>query len=181
MRLTPLSESQWGDEEVQRALAQVLTADRRNPSGAGSARAMLVHHPKLARVFLKFNVELLYRSALPAPLRELAILRTAYRRGCEYEWVHHITIGKEAGLTDSDIEDLQHSTGRNELHQAVIDAADELEEASRLSAATEAVLTKHLDEQQLMELVFTVGCYSMLAMAFNTFGVELDEEPESGR
>lgn len=32
MRLTPLTESQWDDEEVQRALAQVLTADRRNPA-----------------------------------------------------------------------------------------------------------------------------------------------------
>ncbi|WP_046301974.1 carboxymuconolactone decarboxylase family protein [Mycobacterium sp. UM_Kg27] len=181
MRLTPLSESQWDEEAVQRALAQVLTADRRNPRDAGSAMTMLVHHPKLARAFLKFNVELLYRSSLPGNLRELAILRTAHRRGCEYEWVHHITIGKEAGLTDSDIEDLQHGTGRGELHQAVVNAADELDETSRLSPATEAVLAKHLDEQQLMELVFTVGCYSMLAMAFNTFGVELDEKPESER
>lgn len=181
MRLTPLSESQWDDEAVQRALAQVLTADRRNPRGAGSAMTMLVHHPKLARAFLKFNVELLYRSSLPGHLRELAILRTAHRRGCEYEWVHHIRIGKEAGLTDSDIEDLQHGAGRDELYQAVVNAADELDEASRLSSGTEAILTKHLNETQLMELVFTVGCYCMLAMAFNTFGVELDEEPESGR
>lgn len=181
MRLTPLSESQWDDEAVQRALAQVLTADRRNAQGAGSAMTMLVHHPKLARAFLKFNVELLYRSSLPGQLRELAILRTAHRRGCEYEWVHHITIGKEAGLTDSDIEDLQHGAGRDELHQAVLNAADELDEASRLSPATEAVLSQHLNEHQLMELVFTVGCYTMLAMAFNTFGVELDEKPESGR
>lgn len=181
MRLTPLSESQWDDEAVQRALAQVLTADRRNSRDAGSAMTMLVHHPKLARAFLKFNVELLYRGTLPGHLRELAILRTAHRRGCEYEWVHHITIGKQAGLTDSDIADVQHGAGRDELHQAVVNAADELDEASRLSPATEAVLTKHLDEHQLMELVFTVGCYCMLAMAFNTFGVELDEEPESGR
>ncbi len=181
MRLTPLSESQWDDEAVQRALAQVLTADRRNPGGAGSAMTMLVHHPKLARVFLKFNVELLYRSSLPGQLRELAILRTAHRRGCEYEWAHHITIGKEAGLTDDDIEDLQHGAARDELYQAVLNAADELDEDSRLSPATEAVLVKHLDEHQLIELVFTVGCYSMLAMAFNTFGVELDEKHEAGR
>lgn len=181
MRLTPLSESQWDDEAVQRALAQMLPEQRRNSRDAGNALAMLVHHPKLARVFLRFNVELLYRSTLPGNLRELAILRVAHRRGCEYEWVHHITFGKEAGLTDSDIEDLQHGAGRDELHQAVLNAADELDEASRLSPATEAVLTQHLDEHQLMELVFTVGCYSMLAMAFNTFGVELDEEPESGR
>lgn len=181
MRLAPLSESQWDDEAVQRALAQVLTEDRRNSRDAGSAMTMLVHHPKLARLFLKFNVELLYRSTLPGNLRELAILRTAHRRGCEYEWAHHVTIGKEAGLTDEDIENLQHGAGRGELHQAVLNAADELDETSRLSPATEAVLIKHLDEHQLMELVFTVGCYSMLAMAFNTFGVELDKEPESGR
>lgn len=181
MRLTPLSESQWDDEAVQRALAQMLTSDRRNRRDAGSAMTMLVHHPKLARAFLKFNVELLYRSSLPGNLRELAILRAAHRRGCEYEWVHHITMGKEAGLTDSDIEDLQHGAGRDELHQAVLTATDELDEASRLSPATEAVLTEHLDEHQLMELVFTVGCYCMLAMAFNTFGVELEKEPEPGR
>lgn len=181
MRLAPLSESQWDDEAVQRALAQVLTADRRNSRDAGAAMTMLVHHPKLARVFLKFNVELLYRGELPGKLRELAILRTAHRRGCEYEWAHHVAMGKAEGLTDSDIEDLQHGVVSDELHQAVINAADELDAQSRLSPATEAVLTKHLDEHQLMELVFTVGCYCMLAMAFNTFGVELDKEPESGR
>ena len=181
MRLADLSESYWDDDEVQRALAPLLPEERRNPRDAGNALTMLVHHPKLARVFLRFNVQLLYGSSLPAQLRELAILRTAYRRNCEYEWVHHVTMGKEAGLTDSDIEDLQHGAGRDELHQAVINAADELDEASRLSPATEAVLSQHLDEHQLMELVFTVGCYTMLAMAFNTFGVELDEKPESGR
>jgi hypothetical protein len=26
-----------------------------------------------------------------------------------------------------------------------------------------------------MDLVFTIGCYCMLAMAFNTFGVMLEE------
>lgn len=181
MHLAELSESYWDDPDVQRALAQMLPEERRNAREAGNALTMLVHHPKLARVFLRFNVHLLYGSTLPANLRELAILRTAHRRGCEYEWAHHVTMGKDAGLTDDDIADLQHSTGRDELHQAVLDAADELEERSRLSPATEAVLSKHLDEHQLIDLVFTIGCYGMLAMAFNTFGVELDEKPESER
>lgn len=181
MRLTELPESHWEDPDVQRALAAMLPEERRNPQGAGNALAMLVHHPKLTRVFLRFNVHLLYGSTLPADLRELAILRTAYRRGCDYEWVHHVTMGKEAGLTDHDITELQHSVGRNEIYQAVLNAADELEEKSRLSADTEAVLAKYLDEKQLIDLVFTIGCYSMLAMAFNTFGVELDEKSESER
>lgn len=178
MRLDPLAASQWDDDAVQHALAQLLPAERRNARDAGNALAMLVHHPKLARAFLRFNVHLLYRSPLPARLRELAVLRVAHRRGCDYEWAHHVTMGKDAGLTDDDIADLQHGAAQDELDQAVLDATDELDATSRLSAATEAVLAKHLDERQLMDLVFTVGCYCTLAMAFNTFGVELDGTPE---
>ena len=37
-------------------------------------------------------------------------------------------------------------------------------------------LAAELDEQQLMDLVFTVGAYDLLAMAFRSFGVELDED-----
>jgi hypothetical protein len=35
-------------------------------------------------------------------------------------------------------------------------------------------LAEHLDRKQLMDLVFTVGNYDLLAMAFNNFGLELD-------
>ena len=33
-----------------------------------------------------------------------------------------------------------------------------------------------LDTQQRMDLVFTVGAYDLLAMAFLSFGVELDDD-----
>jgi 4-carboxymuconolactone decarboxylase len=181
MRLAPLSTAQWDDDAIQRALAPLLPAERRNPRDAGTALAMLMHHPELARVFLTFNVHLLYRSALPDRIRELAILRVAHRRGCEYEWGHHVTLGRAAGLSDSDIEDLQHGIATEALDRAVLNAVDELEEDSRLSEPTEAVLIEHLDERQIMELVFTVGCYGLVAMAFNTFGVELEENVEQGR
>jgi AhpD family alkylhydroperoxidase len=176
MRLGPLPTEQWDDNAVQAALAQLLPADRRNPREAGNALAMLVHHPDLARVFLRFNVHLLMCSTLPGRLRELAILRVAHQRGCSYEWAHHVTLGKAVGLTDDDIGDLQHGAAGNQLDRAVLTAVDELDEKSCLSETTEAILGKYLDERQLMDLVFTVGCYCLLAMAFNTFGVELEQE-----
>ena len=37
-------------------------------------------------------------------------------------------------------------------------------------------LAETLDEHQLMDLVFTVGAYDLLAMAFRSFGVQLDED-----
>jgi hypothetical protein len=33
-----------------------------------------------------------------------------------------------------------------------------------------------LDDQQLMDLVFTIGAYDLLAMAFRTFDVPLDAD-----
>lgn len=180
MRLGPLPADRW-DDAVDRALVGMLPADRRNPRDAGVALSTLVRHPDLAKAFLGFNIHLLFRSTLPERLRELAILRVAYRRGCDYEWAHHVSMGRAAGLSDTDIEDLQHAAAADGLDRAVLAAVDELEDQSRVSDATWAALGEKLDDRQLMDLVFTVGCYSMLAMAFNTFGVELEQQTEQER
>ena len=45
-----------------------------------------------------------------------------------------------------------------------------------MADGTWQVLAGELDEQQLMDLVFTVGAYDVLAMAFRSFGVELDAD-----
>ena len=175
MRLAPLPADQW-DDAVDHALAQTLPAERRNPAGAGNALATLVRHPKLTRAFLRFNGYLLYGSTLPPRLRELAILRVAHRRGCQYEWVHHVELAKRAGLTDDEITAVRSGEPVDEFDRAVLDAVDELKEKSQLSDATWAALSQSLDERQRMDLVFTVGCYALLAMAFNTFGVEPEHE-----
>jgi len=36
------------------------------------------------------------------------------------------------------------------------------------------VLAAELDTQQLMDVVFTVGCYELIAMFFNSAGVQAD-------
>lgn len=51
---------------------------------------------------------------------------------------------------------------------------DELEADSGLSDDTYRALAAELDDRQLMDLVFTVGTYGLLAMVLNTFEVELD-------
>ena len=38
------------------------------------------------------------------------------------------------------------------------------------------MLAAELDEHQLMDVVFTVGAYDVLAMALRTFGVPLDDD-----
>ena len=41
---------------------------------------------------------------------------------------------------------------------------------------TWSTLAADLDERQLMDVVFTVGAYDVLAMALRTFGVPLDDD-----
>jgi AhpD family alkylhydroperoxidase len=175
VRVPPLPADQW-DDAVDHALSGMLPAERRNPSNTGNLLATLVRHPKLTRAFLRFNNHLLFSSTLPARLRELAVLRVAHLSDCEYEWHHHVRMGREVGLTDEDIDGIQRGEAPDELDLAVLRAVDELEDKSVISDATWAALSEHLDERQRMDLVFTIGCYGALAMAINTFGIEPDQE-----
>jgi AhpD family alkylhydroperoxidase len=176
MRLPPLPADQW-DEATQRSLAPMLPAD--GPRDANNALATFAHHPALAKAFLRFNVHLLYSSTLPARIRELAILRVAHRRDCAYEWTHHVDLAKDEGITDDEIAAVQRYAGEDAgdfdaLERAVLTGVDELVEKSELSDQTWAALGERLNDQQRMDFVFTVGCYTLLAMAFNTFGIQLE-------
>ena len=175
MRLAPLPADQW-DDEVRAAFKGMLPRDRQNPEGAGTALSTLVRHPDLTKAFLGFNVYLLFRSTLPARMREVAILRIAHRRHCAYEWQHHVEMAEAEGLTAADVEAIRRGEAGNEIDRLAIVAADELDETSNLTDETWKALGEHLSDQQRMDLVFTVGAYGMLAMAFNTFGVQLEKE-----
>ncbi|ORV53319.1 carboxymuconolactone decarboxylase [Mycobacterium europaeum] len=167
MRLAPLPADQW-DDSAHRALSAMRDPDTNN------ALSTLAHHPALAKAFLRFNVHLLTSSTLPPRIRELAILRVAHRRGCAYEWSHHVAMAKAEGVTDDEIAAVQQGRPADEFDRVVIAGVDELEEKSQLSDQTWAALGVRLDDRQRMDFVFTVGCYALLAMAFNTFGVQLE-------
>jgi 4-carboxymuconolactone decarboxylase len=175
VRVPPLPADEW-DDAVDHALSGMLPAERRNPDAAGNLLATLVRHPELTRAFLRFNNHLLFSSTLPPRLRELAVLRVAHVHHSEYEWRHHVRMGKEVGLTDEVIDGLRRGEASDELDQAILHAVDELQEKSVISDATWTALSQDLDERQRMDLVFTIGCYGALAMAINTFGVEPDQE-----
>jgi 4-carboxymuconolactone decarboxylase len=175
MRLAPLPDEEW-DEHARASLSRFLPPERLNAEGAGNALATLIRHPDLARAFLGFNGYLLSRSTLPARLRELAILRVAARRGCAYEWTHHVTMAAETGLSEAEIEEAGQGRAADELDGAVLTAVDELDRDSAVSDPTWATLARHLDERQRMDLIFTIGAYCLLAMAFNSFGIEPEHE-----
>lgn len=137
----------------------------------------LARHPKLTARWARFGGWLLARGTLPARDRELAILRTGFRCGSEYEFGQHVKIGLDAGLSQDEIDRvvLDPATAGWDDHGAVLlRAVDELHDDSCIGDATWAALAEHYDEQQLIELCMVVGQYHLVSMTLRSLGVERD-------
>jgi 4-carboxymuconolactone decarboxylase len=176
MRLPPLPADEWDDPAVQQALAVMLPEERRNPEQASNILSTFVRHPALTKSFLRFNVHLLFNSTLPARERELAILRVAHRTDSKYEWAQHVKMGLREGLTEDEISGVQSGDAADGFDRTILAGVDELLDKFELSDATWSALGERFDDRQRMDFVFTVGCYITVAMALNTFGVELEQE-----
>ena len=137
----------------------------------------LVNHPKLMKRWLVFANHILFKSTLPARDRELVILRIGYLCRAEYEWGQHVIIAKSAGLTDEEIERITRGPGDpswEPFDAVLLRATDELHADAMVSDATWAALAERYSTQQLMDVVFTIGQYTLVSMALNSFGVQLD-------
>ena len=185
-RLPPLPPSEW-PEEMGDAVAALRPANARHPFPARepgrpkglNALGAFAHHPELTRAFNTFNGHVLFATTLSPRQRELLVLRVAARRDCEYERVQHEVLAADAGLSDDEVArtaDGPAADGWDDLDRALLQAVDDLLDDARVSDATWATLAASLDEQQLMDVVFTVGAYDLVAMACRSFDVEVDED-----
>lgn len=169
-RLQPLTDDQLDPETKERMGGHILNIFR-----------TLAHHPKLLKRWLVFGNHILSKTSLTPRDREIAILRVGWLCRAGYEWGQHVAIGKEAGLSDEEIDRITQgpdADGWSAAESALLRAADELHEDSFVTDATWASLNEHFSTQQLMDLVFTVGQYHTVSMALNTFGVQLEEGAE---
>jgi alkylhydroperoxidase family enzyme len=183
-RLAPLPREEW-DDDARNALttaygeqgAQRLLATGDDAMAVPNVLGTLMHHPALSGPFLAYNNVLLRKPTLEHRQRELLILRVAWRTNAPYEWVQHVRIATGLGVTPDEIEAIGSGAEVwSPLEAELLAAADQLIDRYRIDDATWAGLAQQLDERQLVELVFVVGTYTGLAMAFNSFGLQLDPE-----
>jgi 4-carboxymuconolactone decarboxylase len=136
-------------------------------------------YPALTRPFLEFNRHLLSASLLPVRLRQIAILRVAWLRSARYMWASHLRMSLRLGLRAEDFSAVKLGASAahwSEQERTVIRAADQLCERSDLDDEQWSALAKFLDRRQIMDFIFTIGAYLLLALAFNAMRVQ--REPE---
>jgi alkylhydroperoxidase family enzyme len=184
-RIPPRPAADW-DAEVLDALSVLRPPGTAGPAPgrpAGTRQRPVSNilgifswHPALTKGFLAFNNHL-FRSTLPARVRELVTVRVTWLRRGEYEWAQHVRMARAAGMSEEEIEAIAEGPDAavwGPLDAALLRSVDEIVADRYIRDETWKQLAEHLDRKQLMDLVFTVGNYDLLAMAFNNFGLELD-------
>ena len=185
-RIPPIPPKEW-PEGMRAAMAAMRPANPRHPfpvQGGNRPKALNVlgtfaHHPELATAYHTLTGHVLFGTTLSPRQREVLVLRVAAVRGATYEWKQHVILAADAGLSPEEVERIgagPDSDGFEPLDRAMVRAVDELVADATITDATWAELAAVLDEQQLLDLVFTVGTYDVLAMVMRAFDIELDAD-----
>jgi alkylhydroperoxidase family enzyme len=170
-RIKPLSLTEMTAE--QRELVKPQIRDGAVPN----LYATLAVHPKFYTPRRNFGSYVQRDSSLSPKTRELLIMRTAWNIRSEYEWAHHVSYSKEAGLSDAEIARIAkgpQAPGWSEEHAALLAAADELRREAFISNATWAKLSKTYPPKQMVEIIYTVGGYTMTGLAINSLGIQVE-------
>ncbi|RZT19068.1 alkylhydroperoxidase family enzyme [Mycobacterium sp. BK558] len=180
-RLRPLPVAEWSDDAAN-ALREAFpegVIDRIRIAGAApNVLATMLHHPRLAAPFTTYGNVLLREPAVGHRNRELMLLRVAWRTGARYEWVHHVRLAPQYGLTAEDVDAIIDGTTCPRWTGPECDlvaATDEMLDFYRISPETWQRLSGSFTEEQLVEIPFIVGTYTCLAMAFNSWDLQVED------
>lgn len=141
-----------------------------------------VHSPEAFRNFSRLGGYIRSRSTLDPRLRELAILQVGYLTRAEYEYTHHIQLGRDQfGVSDDDIRAIAAETagedsGLPDLDRAVLRLAREMTEELAGAEDTFAAVLDALGAEHTVDLVTTIGFYCMVVRVLFTLDIDLEDD-----
>lgn len=139
-----------------------------------------VNHPEVYEAWMGFSERIVFDSSLPLRDREVLTLQTVAAARGEYEIAQHRTVARNIGLSDAEVAAaMGDGSGLPPFEQTLVRAARELVTEQAVSQPTWDALAERYSPRQLMEVVFFVGNYTVLAMATNSFGVEVEQDVDT--
>ena len=185
-RLAPLHPRDL-DAEQSRVLDAML-AGPRGQSGflarerpVGGPFAPWLRSPGFAHRAQELGAFVRYGSALDPRLKELAIIVVGAAWKAEYEFAAHGPMAIRAGVPREVVEALARSetpSFARDDERIVYEFARELVESRRVGEERYAAAVELLGEPGTVELVGTIGYYTLVCMTLNAFEVPLGEGME---
>jgi alkylhydroperoxidase family enzyme len=185
-RIEPLAVEEWG-EEARRVLPSYLRrpelylSDGPDAQPMPGALGLLAHQLPLGQGWLAFNEVLARQTALDVRLRELVVLRVAWRTRSTYEWAQHVRIGHQAGLSTEQLHAIPVGPAHDvwaPVERAVLAATDEMIDDHAVGDRTWGDLTRFFSDAELLELLFVAGAYLCFAVVTNSARLQPDPPTE---
>lgn len=137
----------------------------------------LARQRRLFRAWLHFSGRMMPFGTLSRKDTELAILRVAHLRRCQYELDHHTRMGRRVGLSEAMLtqvrEDPTHPAF-SPRQRALLAAVDALVQSKDIDDARWEALRAHYTESQVVELCLLVGQYEALATTITALRIPRD-------
>ena len=173
--MPPIPAGKMTDQQ-KKAIEEFRVARKTEPSGPFIP---MLRSPELMSPAQAMGNYLRYNSALLPRLREFVILMTARQWTQQYEWrVHYpeaINAGVNAEIVNA-IAEGRHPDGMQEDEEVLYNFFTELQHNHSVSDATYARALSKFGEQGIIDIIGTVGYYTLLAMVLNTARTPVMEE-----
>ena len=127
---------------------------------------------------MRFANSILHKQKLSHVNRELLILQAARLEGGEYEWRQHVPIAIGLGVTQAQIDAVERGkyddVSLNAAERALLAFGREVVVNVRVPDPVFAGMRQHFSNQEIVESIFTVGCYMMMARLTEATETDLD-------
>ena len=165
-----LEDTQGGD---QRALAERMLKETR--IGLGGPWNVMLRSPNMSEGLLNLYNYFRWKTALPQPLVELAILTTAREWSVQFEWFAHYPIALKAGLSPALIADLRVGRRPENMKPEESVAYDFTTELCRKHFVSDATFQKAKalwGEKTVVDLTSLIGTYISIGALLNVAEVK---------
>jgi 4-carboxymuconolactone decarboxylase len=165
-RFKPLTWDQMTPEQ-KTMTTNLLNGPRQ---GLGGPFNVLLRSPEMGDLAQKLGEYARFRPAVPAKLRELAIIITARHWTAQYEWNAHRRAAAQAGLSADVIDAIANRKRPAKLQpdeEAVYNFAIELLETKQVRDETFKALVDKFGEKGVVDIIGVMGYYQMVSMLLN--------------
>lgn len=166
-RFKPLKWEEMTPEQ-KAMIEHLISGERGTTTGPFN---VLLRSPEMGDLAQKFGAEMRYHSSIPRKLNEFVILITARHWTAQYEWYAHRRDGLKYGLEAAVIDSL--ATGKrpgsmNPDEEVLYNFCHELLETGQVSDPAFKAAVDKFGERGVVDIVGTMGYYSMVSMLLNT-------------
>ena len=169
-RIAPLTPDEINKNDIV-DMSEAISASPTENEVTSEYVATMLRHPALYKRHTELAIQL-YKGAIKPRDRELIVLRVGWLCQAPWEWGEHVKLGKRLGrLTDEEVTRVTVGSTApewNDHDRALLQAVEELRADAMISDKTWNVLSRSLDERQLLELPILVGQYQGVAYLENS-------------